>query len=156
MRALAQSCTLLGMLLSTFPVLWNQPSAQTYTYCFSERSWRLHSSYCWLRCPVSRTTTFDESAGASSRASVSHDLWDTGDYELFFSKVQQHIATAEAKSQLDEVIPIARLASACLMCCCPDWDHCHRKCVIEAISERTFFTYGHLQRECFSKRQRAA
>lgn len=85
-----------------------------------------------------------------------HELWETGDYKTFFSNVRKHIASTDAERQIEEVIRIARHASACLMCCCPDSDHCHRKCVIEAISKRTFFSYDHLKREKVGKHQRAA
>jgi uncharacterized protein (DUF488 family) len=83
-----------------------------------------------------------------------HDFRETGDFKTFFAKVHRHIASSEATSQLQEVIRVARHASACLMCCCPDWEFCHRKCVVEAISKQTYFSYEHLQRESLVSKQR--
>lgn len=85
-----------------------------------------------------------------------HQLWETGDYQTFFARVRRHIASSDATADVREVIKLARKASACLMCCCPDWERCHRKCVVEAISEHSYFAYEHLQREPAAARQRIA
>lgn len=85
-----------------------------------------------------------------------HELWRTGNYERFFGRVHRHIASPDATNEIREVIRIARQASTCLMCCCPDWQFCHRKCVVEAISKLTYFSYEHLQRGRVGSRQRRA
>lgn len=77
---------------------------------------------------------------------VRHELRRTGDYNRFFAHVRRHIATVDATQQLQEAIAIARRKTSCLMCCCSDWTRCHRKCLIEAISSTTRFSFFHIPR----------
>lgn len=73
-----------------------------------------------------------------------HELRRTGDYRRFFKKMASHLACAEAEKSIEVVASIARKQSSCLMCCCPDWQCCHRKCVVEAIRSFTFFNFAHI------------
>lgn len=81
-----------------------------------------------------------------SPRAVRHELRETGDYEKFFGKVRRHIASVEATSAIREAIEIARTTTSCLMCCCADWQLCHRRCVVEAITTLTGFLVEHLDR----------
>ena len=74
------------------------------------------------------------------------EVRNTGDYATFFSRVRKHLATLEAMTALQNVIEIARIKTSCLMCCCPDWRFCHRSCVADAITKRTYFAVEHLER----------
>lgn len=112
--------------------------------------------------PISRKSGFSKSAlqGAleiagieyrhfrllGSPRAVRHELRLTGDYDRFFEKVHRHIATLDAAQQLQEAIKIARRKTSCLMCCCPDWSHCHRKCLVESIALTARFSFCHLER----------
>lgn len=112
--------------------------------------------------PISRKKGFSKSALQShlldagldyrhfrwlgSPRSDRHEVRETGDYGKFFSSVRQHLATADATTALRDVIEIARTKSSCLMCCCSDWRLCHRSCVVEAITKRTYFSVQHLKR----------
>jgi uncharacterized protein (DUF488 family) len=73
-----------------------------------------------------------------------HRLRDTDDYKTFFRRMTIHLARSEAVEGIDEVVRVAREQTSCLMCCCPDWQHCHRKVVVEAIRNLTSFTFVHL------------
>ena len=75
---------------------------------------------------------------------VRHQLRETGDYDLFFAEVDKHLGSMEASVALSEAITMARSMTSCLMCCCPDWRYCHRKCLVEAISGRSHFAFRHL------------
>lgn len=75
-----------------------------------------------------------------------HEVRETGDYTKFFSRVRKHLTTDEATTAINDVIDIARIKTSCLMCCCSDWRVCHRSCVVEAITMRTFFFVEHLNR----------
>ena len=72
------------------------------------------------------------------------ELRMTGDYDRFFTEVDRHLATSEAKRAISEAIEVARSMSSCLMCCCPDWQYCHRRSLVEAIDRVSHFTVCHL------------
>lgn len=93
-----------------------------------------------------------------SPRALRHELRESGDYERFFKGVRQHIASPRAREQQREVVRLARDAATCLMCCCPDWELCHRRCVIEAMLDfaPARFRVEHLQREPVIPRRRTA
>src|ERR1044072_2171647 len=67
-----------------------------------------------------------------SPRSLRHEVRRTEDFHKFFLSVSHHLAEAGSQTQVAEAIQMARHARSCLMCCCPDWQFCHRKCVVEA------------------------
>ena len=75
---------------------------------------------------------------------IRQQLRKTGDYDRFFAEVGQHLGSIEASEALTEAITLARSMSSCLLCCCPDWRYCHRKCLVEAISRPGHFAFSHL------------
>lgn len=87
---------------------------------------------------------------------IRHELRETGDYDYFFAQVHQHITSFDAMQQLHEAIGIARRQTSCLMCCCADWTHCHRKCLIEIIAATTHFSFCHLEKSANHLDRRAA
>ena len=93
-----------------------------------------------------------------SPSAVRHELRQSRDYKHFFAQVCRHIATLEATRQLHDAIGIAREKTSCLMCCCPDWTRCHRKCLVEAIASKACFSFEHLGRSAspLRKSRRAA
>jgi len=76
-----------------------------------------------------------------------HELRATRDYRPFFRGMRQHLRADDSIAEIGEAISVARQLRACLMCCCPDWQLCHRKCVVEAISEVSYFAFEHISLE---------
>ncbi len=74
-----------------------------------------------------------------------HRVRATKDYDRFFREVHDHLMLETSQIQLREAIQVARQMRSCLMCCCPRWNQCHRKCVVEAILKETHFAFGHLK-----------
>jgi len=85
-----------------------------------------------------------------------HAVRDDRDYESFFRGVDAHLKKPDSQLQLTEAIKIARSAKACLMCCCDDWQFCHRKCVVDAVLSHTLFFVNHLAIESTPAIRRAA
>ena len=81
-----------------------------------------------------------------SPRSLRYEVRRTEDFDKFFLSVSHHLAEADSQTQVAEAIRTARHARSCLMCCCPDWQFCHRKCVVEAIKKVTSFAIEHLER----------
>lgn len=75
-----------------------------------------------------------------------HEVRRTEDFEKFFVSVAQHLSEPDSQTQVADAIDVARNARSCLMCCCSDWQLCHRKCVLEAITKVTSFAVEHLER----------
>ena len=73
-----------------------------------------------------------------------HSLRETGDYDLFFSEMARHFASIEAIEAVKEAISLSRKMTSCLMCCCPEWQFCHRKSLVEAIGSMSYFSIRHL------------
>ena len=80
-----------------------------------------------------------------------HQLRETGDFSHFFSVMNQHLKKDEASCDLQSVISVARQLRSCLMCCCPEWQFCHRKSVVEAIHKKTNFYFDHLEQVAVQK-----
>ena len=80
-----------------------------------------------------------------SPRALRHRVRETGDYETFFAGVHQHLRGELATGQLVEAMALARKRRACLMCCCEDWQFCHRRCVVEAMTGRLSFSVDHLR-----------
>lgn len=87
---------------------------------------------------------------------VRHELRETHDYGRFFRRVHKHINQAEVAAELKSAIFMARKQTTCVMCCCPDWKYCHRRCLVEAISECASFSFQHLDRESIIIQHRRA
>jgi uncharacterized protein (DUF488 family) len=81
-----------------------------------------------------------------SPRSLRHEVRRTENFDKFFLSVSHHLAEAESQTQVAEAIETARNARSCLMCCCSDWQFCHRKCVVDAITKATYFAVEHLER----------
>jgi uncharacterized protein (DUF488 family) len=81
-----------------------------------------------------------------SPRSARHDLRETGDYVRFFAQVRRHLSRAEPLAELRTANDIARRIASCVMCCCADWQLCHRKCVVEALTRLTAFDVQHIGR----------
>lgn len=75
-----------------------------------------------------------------------HEVRQTGDYEAFFSGVECHLQSMSAIDQLEETVKLGRELRCCLMCCCEDWYYCHRRCVIDAVLQKSHFSVEHLSR----------
>jgi uncharacterized protein (DUF488 family) len=92
-----------------------------------------------------------------SPKALRHEVRATGDFSRFFRGVRTHLKSTDSIAQLNEAIEIARQQRCCMMCCCPDWQRCHRKCVVDAILKTSHFAFVHLGRESeVPQRRRAA
>jgi uncharacterized protein (DUF488 family) len=80
-----------------------------------------------------------------SPKALRHEVRESRDYDRFFSGVAAHLRTDSAQRDVSEVVFTSRRYRACLMCCCADWQYCHRKCVSDAIAERSHFIFDHLR-----------
>ncbi len=69
---------------------------------------------------------------------------ETQDYPAFFKGVRQRLAQPEGVIAMDEVVKVARFRRSCLMCVCPDWGHCHRRCVIEEFLSQSSMSVEHI------------
>lgn len=72
-----------------------------------------------------------------------YELRETSDYDRFFTKIRLHLETSEAKGALEEASSVASSMASCLMCCCPEWHHCHRKCLAEVFTNDFGFEVMH-------------
>lgn len=79
-----------------------------------------------------------------SPRTLRHEVRETHDFETFFSGVSSHLSETDSQAQVIEAIETARRLRSCLMCCCSDWQFCHRKCVVDAILCHTAFFVEHL------------
>ena len=78
------------------------------------------------------------------------DAARSGNLEKLFDIYEQHLATAPAREQLDELTAIVQSGRpVCLLCYERDVDHCHRKRIAELICERTGVEVEHLVARLF-------
>ena len=66
------------------------------------------------------------------------------EYSQFFRGVRQHLKKEAGTDALQEVVEITRQVRTCLMCCCPQWDLCHRKCIVDLLSMHETTSFCHL------------
>jgi uncharacterized protein (DUF488 family) len=68
-----------------------------------------------------------------------------GHIEALFRIYEAHLATAQAREELDELAGLVRSGRrVCLLCYERDSDHCHRKRVAALMAERTGVAVQHL------------
>jgi uncharacterized protein (DUF488 family) len=91
-----------------------------------------------------------------SPKALRHEVRETGDFERFFRGVRRHLRLSDSLEQLRQAIEVARDKRSCLMCCCMDWERCHRRCVIDAIEAKSHFRFVHLAAKCPSHSRRRA
>jgi uncharacterized protein (DUF488 family) len=78
------------------------------------------------------------------------DAARSGNLTKLFDIYEKHLATLEAREQLDELTTIVKSGRpVCLLCYERDVDHCHRKRIAELICERTGVTVEHLAAPLF-------
>ena len=78
------------------------------------------------------------------------DAARSGNLAKLFDIYEKHLATPEAREQLDELTVIVKSGRpVCLLCYERDVDHCHRKRIAELICERTGVTVEHLAAPLF-------
>jgi uncharacterized protein (DUF488 family) len=78
------------------------------------------------------------------------DAARSGKLTRLFDIYEKHIATPEAREQLDELTQIVRSGRpVCLLCYERDVGHCHRRRIAELICERTGVTVEHLAAPLF-------
>lgn len=88
--------------------------------------------------------TYSHHKWLGSPKALRHAVRVDRNYTRFFVGVDKHLQMEDSQSDLDEVIMIARKKRVCMMCCCPDWELCHRLCVVEAIQQKSWFFVDHL------------
>jgi uncharacterized protein (DUF488 family) len=67
-----------------------------------------------------------------------------GEFERFWSIVDEKLARPEAELDLRRAAEIAAAAPACLLCYEADWRNCHRRRVAEILAGRHGFSVRHL------------
>ena len=73
------------------------------------------------------------------------DAARSGNLTRLFGLYEKHLATPEAREQLDELTTIVQSGRpVCLLCYERDVDHCHRRRIAELLCERTGVTVEHL------------
>jgi len=78
------------------------------------------------------------------------DAARSGHLTKLFDIYEKHLATPEAREQLDELTGIVKSGRAvCLLCYERDVAHCHRKRIAELICERTGMNVEHLAAPLF-------
>jgi uncharacterized protein (DUF488 family) len=78
------------------------------------------------------------------------DAARSGNLEKLFDIYEKHLATPQAREQLDELTAIVTSGQpVCLLCYERDVDHCHRKRIAELICERTGVRVEHLAAPLF-------
>ena len=78
------------------------------------------------------------------------DAARSGNMTKLFDIYGKHLATLEAREQLDELTSIVRSGQpVCLLCYERDVGHCHRKRIADVIGERTGATVEHLAAALF-------
>ncbi|HKS62918.1 MAG TPA: DUF488 domain-containing protein [Xanthobacteraceae bacterium] len=78
------------------------------------------------------------------------DAARSGNLTKLFDIYEKHLATPEAREQLDELTAIVTSGRpVCLLCYERDVDHCHRKRIAELICERTGMMVEHLAAPLF-------
>jgi uncharacterized protein (DUF488 family) len=78
------------------------------------------------------------------------DAARSGNLTKLFDIYEKHLATPEAREQLDELTTIVKSGrSVCLLCYERDVAHCHRKRIAELVCERTGISVTHLAAPLF-------
>jgi len=73
-----------------------------------------------------------------------HQVRKDRDYLTFFAGVRRHLRKPDGVEAVREAIETAREMRSCLMCFCPDWENCHRSCVVDSILASSYFSFKHL------------
>jgi uncharacterized protein (DUF488 family) len=78
------------------------------------------------------------------------DAARSGNLGKLFDIYEKHLATPQAREQLDELTQIVQSGQpVCLLCYERDVGHCHRKRIAELICERTGVQVAHLAAPLF-------
>lgn len=78
------------------------------------------------------------------------DAARSGKLDRLFAIYERHLATPEAREQLDELTGLVKSGRpVCLLCYERDVNHCHRKRIAELICERTGVQVEHLAAPLF-------
>jgi uncharacterized protein (DUF488 family) len=68
-----------------------------------------------------------------------------GNIDKLFDVYEKHLATAQAREELDELVSLARSGQRlCLLCYERDPAHCHRQWIAERVHDRTGARVEHL------------
>ena len=79
------------------------------------------------------------------------DAARSGNLTKLFDIYERHLATPDAREQLDELTAIVKSGQpVCLLCYERDVAHCHRRRIAELICERTGAAVEHLAAPLFS------
>lgn len=84
------------------------------------------------------------------------EVRETGNYLRFFNGVKRHLQKEDSQDEMNRLIHHARTELSCLMCCCADWENCHRKTVVEEITGLSYFSFQHISLNDFETPQRIA
>ncbi len=71
---------------------------------------------------------------------------ENGNARQFFATLSKLYRTGESAQQINRAVELAESQTACLMCCCSDWMHCHRKAVVDEMLLRRNLSMCHIRR----------
>lgn len=74
-----------------------------------------------------------------------HQVREDRKYSAFFRGVHEHLQQDAGAGALETVLGKCKVMRSCIMCCCPDWAFCHRKCIVEML-EASGMTFEHLNK----------
>jgi uncharacterized protein (DUF488 family) len=111
--------------------------------------------------PISRKAGFSKTALCSNleRAGIEyhhfqalgspmkarHAVRENRNYPKFFTAVRSHLREQDAQESLQAVVQLIKTHQVCLMCCCADWELCHRRCVVEQLRRFKRLSTTHLR-----------
>lgn len=75
-----------------------------------------------------------------------HRVREDREYITFFAGVHEHIQQQSGLDAISQLLEISQEFRSCIMCCCPRWDYCHRKCIVEVIEATSGMTFSHLEK----------
>lgn len=72
-----------------------------------------------------------------------HQVREDREYPVFFRGVHEHLQQDAGTDAIETVLDKCQSVRSCIMCFCPEWDFCHRKCIVELL-EPSGMTFEHL------------
>ena len=75
-----------------------------------------------------------------------HQVREDRQYIKFFAGVHKHIREEAGREAITQLLHISQERRSCIMCCCPRWDLCHRKCIVDVLTDLSGMTFSHLQK----------
>ncbi len=105
---------------------------------------------------ASMSISYSHFGKLGSPKSLRHAVRNDGDYSTFFGALNKYYQEESLTHDLAEVLGLAKHQKICLMCFCEDWQHCHRRAVIDALSSMKRLHFSHLRTNKADTKRKAA